>query len=56
MFMTFIIFMYLKAQVTLVEKQKVMLETKAEFKRSQKERSGIRKQKADIEAKITVSQ
>ena len=46
---------HLKAQVTLVERQRDMLETKADFKRAQKERSGIRRQKADIEAKMKVS-
>ena len=45
----------LKAELTLVAKQKIMIDTKLEFKQAQKERSGIVKQKKGIEAKIAVS-
>ena len=41
--------------MTLVAKQKIMIETKVEFKRAQKERGGISKEKTAIETKITVS-
>jgi hypothetical protein len=43
------------AELTLVAKQKIMIDTKLEFKQAQKERSGIAKQKKAIETKIAVS-
>jgi hypothetical protein len=50
-----LIFCFLKAELTLVAKQKIMIDTKLEFKQAQKERSGIAKQKKAIETKIAVS-
>lgn len=45
----------LQAELTLVAKQRIMVETKVEFKKAQKERSSICKQKKDAETKIAVS-
>ena len=44
-----------QAEITLVAKQKDMLETKEEFRRAQKQRNNIRREKTVIETKITVS-
>lgn len=48
-------FLHTQAEMTLVTRERDMLETKVEFRAAQKERNNIRRQKTAIETKIAVS-
>ena len=54
-FSSYISLFFCQAELTLVAKQKVMVDTKVEFKRAQKEKSGISREKAAIQSSIDVS-